>query len=97
MFTYLDPAIRKRLAAQGTLFQIDSNGVVVGDDQQGLSTSTISVLGPIPLPLKLCDTEVKVQWYACVHNTELEKIEKLATDLREQNGQKSFARLASFM
>jgi GTP cyclohydrolase II len=97
MFTYLDPAIRKRLAAQGTLFRIDSNGVVVGDDQQGLSASTISVLGPIPLPLQLCDTEMKVQWYACVHNTELEKIEKLATDLREQNSQKSFATLASFM
>jgi GTP cyclohydrolase II len=97
MFTYIDPAIRKRLSEQGTLFQIDSDGVVVGDDQQGLSTSTISILGPIPLPLQLCDTEVKVQWYACVRNTELDKIEKLATDLREQNGQESFATLASFM
>jgi GTP cyclohydrolase II len=38
-----------------------------------------------------------VKWYACVRNTELGKIEELADDLREQNGQQSFATLASYM
>ena len=59
--------------------------------------SLISVLGPIPLPLAFCETRVDVDWYACVRNTELGKIEELADDLREQNGQQSFATLASFM
>ena len=36
-------------------------------------------------------------WYACVRNTELGMIEELADDLRAQNGQQSFATLASYM
>ena len=96
MFTYIDPAIRKRLTEQGTLFQIDRDGVRVaaGTVRQ---PSTISILGPIPLPLSLAETRLTVQWFACVRNTELGKIEELADDLREQNGQQSFATLASFM
>lgn len=96
MFTYIDPAVRERLSEQGTLFQIDRDGQRVADGHVARG-STISILGPIPLPLKLCRTELSVHWYACVRNTELGKIEELADDLREQNGQQSFAALASFM
>ncbi|MCH9696335.1 MAG: GTP cyclohydrolase II [Gammaproteobacteria bacterium] len=95
MFTYIDPAVRERLAAQGTFFQIDQNGNRVADGAE--SGSTISILGPIPLPLKFCDSEIEVQWFACVRNTELGKIQELADDLRAQNGQQSFATMASFM
>ncbi len=96
MFTYIDPAIRERLTEQGTLFQIDRDGVQVpaGASRQ---SGTISILGPIPLPVSLAETQLLVQWYACVRNTELGKIEELADDLRAQNGQQSFATLASFM
>jgi len=97
MFTYIDPTIRQRLTEQGTLFQIDRDGVRVEVEKASPRGSTISILGPIPLPLQLCDTHVDVEWYACVRNTELGKIEELADDLREQNGQASFATLASFM
>ncbi len=96
MFTYIDPTVRKCLTEQGTLFQIDRDGLRLSADRSGRG-STISILGPIPLPLKLPETRVDVQWYACVRNTELGKIEELADDLREQNGQQSFAALASFM
>jgi GTP cyclohydrolase II len=97
MFTYIDPTIRQRLTEQGTLFQIDRDGVRVEAEKASARGSTISILGPIPLPLQLCDTHVDVEWYACVRNTELGKIEELADDLREQNSQASFATLASFM
>jgi len=97
MFTYIDPTIRQRLTEQGTLFQIDRDGTRVDVEKAPPPGSTISILGPIPLPLQLCDTHVDVEWYACVRNTELGKIEELADDLREQNGQQSFATLASFM
>jgi GTP cyclohydrolase II len=97
MFTYIDPTIRQRLTEQGTLFQIDRDGVRVEAEKASPRGSTISILGPIPLPLQLCDTHVDVEWYACVRNTELGKIEELADDLREQNSQASFATLASFM
>ena len=97
MFTYIDPKIRQWLTEQGTLFQIDRDGVRVESGQSPPRSSTISILGPIPLPLQLCDAHIDVNWYACVRNTELGKIEELADDLREQNGQQSFATLASFM
>lgn len=96
MFTYIDPAVRERLTEQGTLFQINRDGVrvAVGTARQ---PATISILGPIPLPVRLAETRLSVQWFACVRNTELGKIEELADDLRAQNGQQSFATLASFM
>jgi len=95
MFTYIDPTIRQRLTAQGTLFQIDREGARL--DSAEAAGARISILGPIPLPLKLCNSRVDVEWYACVQNTELGKIEELANDLRAENGQQSFATLASFM
>lgn len=97
MFTYIDPAVRERLTEQGTLFQIDPDGARVDGGSTATPGSTISVLGPIPLPLELCDSNIDVLWYACVRNTELGKIEQLADDLRAQNTQQSFAALASFM
>jgi len=97
MFTYIDPSIRERLTAQGTLFQIDRHGARIEPGKAPPHGSTISVLGPIPLPLELGDLQVDVQWFACVRNTELGKIEELAEDLRAQQGQQSFATLASYM
>ena len=97
MFTYIDPTVRERLAEQGTLFQIDRDGARIEPGSAATGGHTISILGPIPLPLRLCDIEVDVQWFACVRNTELGKIEELADDLRAQDGQQSFATLASYM
>ncbi|MCO4810927.1 MAG: GTP cyclohydrolase II [Gammaproteobacteria bacterium] len=97
MFTYIDPSVRERLTAQGTLFQIDRDGALIEPGKASLHGSTISVLGPIPLPLELGELQVDVQWFACVRNTELGKIEELADDLRAQQGQQSFAALASYM
>ena len=97
MFTYIDPTVREKLTEQGTLFQIDRDGARVGPGGAGGIGHTISILGPIPLPLRLCESLIDVQWYACVRNTELGKIEELADDLRAQDGQQSFATLASYM
>ena len=98
MFTYIDPTVRERLAEQGTLFQIDRDGQRLGPGTMPVPGGhTISILGPIPLPLTLCQSHYEVLWYACVRNTELGKIEELADDLRAQEGQRSFATLASYM
>ena len=101
MFTYIDPLIRERLTEQGSLFQIDADGVRLDGTQSASGDShpgaTISILGPIPLPLQFGPAHIDVQWFACVRNTELGKIEQLAEDLREKNGQRSFATLASYM
>lgn len=97
MFTYIDPTVRKRLEEQGKLFQIDRDGVLVQADRVPASGAGISVLGPIPLPLRLCGSEISVDWYACVRRTELGKIEEIADELRAQHGQALFATLASSM
>lgn len=97
MFTYIDPTVRKRLEEQGKLFQIDRDGVRVRPDHVPTTGAGISMLGPIPLPLKLGDREIPVDWYACVRRTELGKIEEIADELRAQQGQASFATLASSM
>ena len=87
MFTYIDPSVRERLIVQGKLVRIDTNGVLIAPDSPSTGSGSITVLGPIPLPLELNNTRTDVQWYACVRNTELSKIEKIADDLRAQDGQ----------
>ena len=98
MFTYIDPTVRERLRNLGKLFQIDRDGARIEPGHVPTPGGhTISVLGPIPMPLALCESHFDVQWYACVRNTELGKIQELADDLRAQEGQRSFSTLASYM
>ena len=97
MFTYLDPAVRARLIAQGRLVRIDRDGNRVAEVDTGATRPLVSILGPIPLPLAIGGRQIDVTWHACVRNTELTKLEELAEQLREQNGQQLFATLASSM
>lgn len=97
MFSYIDPTVRERLVAQGSLFRIDPDGQQLPDDAPTGSGQTISILGPIPLPLDFGGRNVDVQWYACVRNTELKKLQNLADELRAQKAQESFAGLATSM
>lgn len=97
MFSYIDPTVRERLIGQGTLFRIDRAGKKVPFGPSAGTGQTISILGPIPLPLDIGERRVEVNWYACVRNTELSRINELADTLREQNAQETFASLASSM
>jgi GTP cyclohydrolase II len=96
MFTYIDPTVRKRLLAQGKLVRIDRDGQPIDLDAAG-GGGSISILGPIPLPLRLGERDFEAAWYACVRNTELAKIQELADDLVAQEAQRSFAMLATSM
>ena len=96
MFTYLDPTVRERLIASGKLLRIDRDGQQI-DVDAAPGQGSISILGPIPLPLALGDSRYEVQWYACVRNTELSKAQEIADHLRAENAQATFASLASSM
>ena len=96
MFTYLDPAVRKRLVAEGKLIRVSRDGRRLDPEEQG-GGQAISILGPIPLPLTIDGRHLDVTWYACVRNTELSKVQELADQLREQHTQSLFANLASSM
>ena len=98
MFTYIDPKVRQRLLNQGKLITINPEGHLINfESQEQLELNSISILGPIPLPLILGDEEYKADWYACVRHTELKEVQKLADELRQGQQQNSFASLASSM
>lgn len=98
MFTYIDPAVRARLIAEGKLIRIDAAGArTPADVPPRPGAGEISILGPIPLPLELGDDRYEVTWYASVRHTELAKAQQLADQLRESQGQEAFASLASSM
>ena len=96
MFTYIDSSVRERLIESGKLIRIDRFGKLISTDGKN-GGGTISILGPIPLPLQFGDERYNVQWHACVRNTELSKIEEIADKLRAQKAQESFATLATSM
>jgi len=96
MFTYIDPSVRARLLEQGKLVRIDRNGEPIAPDAAG-GGGSISILGPIPLPLQFGEKHFAARWYACVRNTELSQIQEIADDLVAQNAQRSFATLATSM
>jgi GTP cyclohydrolase II len=98
MFTYIDPTVRERLIEQGKLIRIDADGMITdphAPPEPG--ASAINVLGPIPLPLERHGHQYDVEWYASVRYTELSKATELADELREREGQQSFAILADSM
>jgi GTP cyclohydrolase II len=98
MFTYIDPDIRRRLVAQGKLIRIDADGQPLDASAElPADTNAISILGPIPLPLERHGRHYDVTWYASVRHTELSKVQGLADDLRESDGQRLFSALASSM
>ncbi len=97
MFSYLDPTVRERLIAAGTLFRIDRNGQRIDMAAPSGNGDTISILGPIPLPLDIGGRTLNVTWFASVRNTELKKVQELADELRAADAQQSFASLASAM
>ena len=98
MFAYIDPTVRQRLVDQNRLVRIDARGNLLGLEQTAPEGQhAINVLGPIPLPVDLKQGEVTLDWYATVRSTELSRLEELASDLREQGGQRLFSVLASSM
>ena len=96
MFTYLDPTVRERLIASGKLLRINRDGVQI-DVDAAPGQGSISMLGPISLPLALGGGNYDVQWFACVRNTELSKAQEIADKLRAQDAQATFASLVSSM
>ena len=98
MFTYLDPAVRRRLVADGKLRRINADGRLLDvDAPPEPGHLSINLLGPIPLPVNLGGWQRTFQWYAAVRNTELSRVEELAASLRAEGGQRMFAEMATFM
>ena len=97
MFAYIDPEIRSRLINTGKLIRIDAGGRLIDTDSPVNRGLALNILGPIPLPVLLGDRKLNLTWYAVVRSTELDKVDELASALRDQGGQRLFSMLASYI
>lgn len=98
MFSYIDPTVRERLIAKGKLIRIDAEGQKTDPRHAPVpGARAMSILGPIPLPIVRRGRHYETTWYASVRHTELSKTQELADELRERDGQRSFAVMASAM
>jgi GTP cyclohydrolase II len=99
MFSYIDPAIRARLVAEGKLVRIDAHGAVLDQDTPSDSRPgpILNVLGPIPMPLEIGSQLCTFRWYAFVRQTELQEANRIADSLRGRGQQHLFSVLANNM
>ena len=95
MFSYIDPTVRERLVAQGTLIRIDAEGQVTDPNHAPEpGARALSILGPIPLPLERHRRHFQSPGSASVRHTDLAKPQDLAHRPQLRSGQPPFAGLA---
>jgi GTP cyclohydrolase II len=98
MFTYLDPSVRSRLIEQHKLVRFNARGETIApNDSPPPGELSLSMLGPIPLPIRLGELELELSWYAFVRHTELAKADELASELRQRNASRLFPTLVTSM
>ena len=90
MFSYVDKEIREKLKYDKRLTTIDRNGDVVQPSNG--DRPFISILGPIPIPRKIGEKEVSLDWYAFVRRMELGKVLDSANRVSD-NGEEAFREL----
>ncbi|MCG8383888.1 MAG: GTP cyclohydrolase II [Gammaproteobacteria bacterium] len=84
MFSYVDKTIRENLEKAHLLVAIDESGNEVPSDSKG---ALMSVLGPVPLPRKIQDQQVTLEWYPFVRKTELGHVLAAAHQVEDGNSE----------
>ena len=95
MFTYIDPKVKEQLIADGRLFCISNTGERCNIETEG--HPYITIVGPIPLPLRLPNGSQTFKWYAWVRNADLSRIEKTVEEVRTHGPNQLFALLTNHM
>jgi len=96
VFAYIDRAARKELLAGGQLFFLDADGRPCAGRRRR-QPPFLSVVGPIPLPIRVGRHERTFAWYAWVRNADLKRIEAVVEEVRARGPKRLFALLSSFM
>lgn len=94
MFSYVDPTIRQQLLEQHKLVGIDEHGREI---DASCGEPFISIVGPVPLPIRVRDVSHTVRWYACVRHSDLHRIEGVVDEVRAKGPRMLFALLADHM
>jgi GTP cyclohydrolase II len=97
MFSYIDPAVRRRLIEQGKLVRVDARGNSLQPDTGSEYRPILNVLGPIPLPISIGGQQQTFHWFAFVRQTELQDATGLADSLRGRGEPHLFSALATHM
>lgn len=95
MFAYVDPKIKQDLLRDGKLIFLDETGSRC--DDRGAQPPFISMVGPVPLPVGVCEGEPKFRWYAWVKHSDLHRIEQLVERVREEGPRMLYALVSDYM
>ena len=96
MFAYIDPSVKRELRSQKKLFYLDAEGRLAAA-RGSAGPPFLSVVGPIPLPIRVGRGERIFQWYAWVRNADLARIESVVEEVRTQGPRHLYALLSGFM
>jgi GTP cyclohydrolase II len=95
MFCYIDPEIAALLQQYGLIRHVDAEGRTLAGDRA--KAPYLSLLGPVPLPVSVDQTEVTFQWYPFVRRAELGLIERVAQEVRQDRTRDLVPLLSTYM
>ncbi len=93
MFAYVDPSVKRDLLRDGKLIFLDEKGVLC----DGAHKPFISVVGPVPLPVGVCEGEPRFRWYAWVKDSDLNRIENVVEQIRTEGPRMLYALVSDYM
>jgi len=96
MFAYVDPSIKRDLLRDGKLIFLDDKGRAY-DDRRGHIPPFISMVGPVPLPVGICEGEPRFRWYAWVKHSDLSRIEGVVDKIRTEGPRMLYALVSDYM
>jgi GTP cyclohydrolase II len=96
MFSYVDPSVKRDLLRDGKLMFLDEQGRPCKADSADV-TPTISMIGPVPLPVHGCRDDERFLWYAWVKHSDLHRIEQTVEQVRSEGPRTLYALVSEYM
>jgi GTP cyclohydrolase II len=95
VFSYVDPTIKRALLRSGKLFELDETGAACSPGS-GLAPF-ISLVGPVPLPVRVGAAASTFRWYAWVRHSDLHRIERVVEQIRSDGPRMLYALLSDYL
>jgi len=96
MFTYIDDSIYSLLCDKKKLFHVHRDGQIVSCEKTD-GTPFLSIMGPVPLPVKVSGEERVFSWYVFARRSELNQIHEVAERVKKNGLKDLWPLVSSFM
>ena len=96
MFSYVDPSVKRDLLRDGKLLFLDDRGRPCAAESAE-ATPSISMVGPVPLPIHGCQGDEHFLWYAWVKHSDLHRIEQTVEQVRAEGPRTLYALVSEYM